>query len=1097
MSSGLANLFLVVAADAAAKATPESTPWLTPEKVHLLIAVAVILGSIALGNLLSRWLRMPEYAGKIGFILFTFIAGIVTCLLGHYKFGIDLKGGNVLVYQVQGKDMDGIVKTVADKLNHSPSEQEELEPLSVASRGSTIEIEIPAASNAATVRERVAKMAASELKTGTVREGSTDNKKVLIYEVSENLKHVDMNDLVMSINRRLDPGGVKELTVRPRGTEELEIIVPEVDPHEIELIKKQISTAGLLQFRICAHQRAPEHEKLINRALASDRDRIYDNGVLRAQWVRRKSKDVPVGGEGFVTRVVGGETEVLVVMDTDNVTGDLLDGTSMGRDQYANPCVQFSFNGEGSSKFAHLTRANAPDEATGVKRNLAVLMDSVLQSAPVLQTAIVGGHGEITGRFTEDEVRSYVNILNAGRLHASLNPLPIREESISAQLGQDTVTKGFNAMTYSTLAVLIFMLAYYRFAGMVADLAVVMNMVLAMALMIIIHAALTLPGLAGLVLTVGMAVDANVLIYERMREEAARGASLRMTIRNGFTRAFTTIIDSNLTTVGTAVVLFAIGTSQIKGFAISIILGLGVSLYTAVFVARVIFDISERQGWIKKINFGQIIGETKFDFVKWRTSALVASTIVIAIGLGAFVARERGVGGAPSMWDIDFKGGNSVNAVLTAKTDLGEVRTKLKDKLPDLAVSGVGTSGEEFKIDTSAEKIEDVTKVLVETFGEQLKRYSMSFDSLQKITHAGHGPQPMLSIREMTLASLVMAAPEAEATVSTDEKSAKEPAAAAEKPAETPTEKPATAAAEKKPSVDNSDPLLGGTRAKLHFPEKINFETLKDQIDEQAKALGLDGIIFDLRNPQYTPGAQNPFDEWSLETNQPQDVTSKLLTKVQEKITQRPVFTAASSIGGRVGGQTQYLALYALIASMVIIVLYVWFRFHSVAFGVAAVVALIHDVLVAVGFLALSYYLADLAGFGHLMVDPFKINLTVVAALLTIVGYSVNDTIVIFDRVREIRGKSPELSEKMINDAVNQTLSRTILTSGTVLIGATILYFCGGEGIHAFAYTMLVGLVSGTYSTVYIASPWVLLMRRDEELPKAERQARLQSAGSR
>jgi SecD/SecF fusion protein len=177
-----------------------------------------------------------------------------------------------------------------------------------------------------------------------------------------------------------------------------------------------------------------------------------------------------------------------------------------------------------------------------------------------------------------------------------------------------------------------------------------------------------------------------------------------------------------------------------------------------------------------------------------------------------------------------------------------------------------------------------------------------------------------------------------------------------------------------------------------------------------------------------------------------------------------------------VAGNTQWLALEALVASMVMIVIYVWIRFQSIMFGFAAVLALIHDVVVTVGFLALSYWLAPY--FGWAMVDPFKISLAVVAALLTIVGYSINDTIVIFDRIREIRGKNPDLTEKMINDSVNQTLGRTLLTSGTVLIGTLILYFVGGEGIHPFAFAMLVGLISGTYSTVYIASPVLLWLKK-------------------
>ncbi len=219
-----------------------------------------------------------------------------------------------------------------------------------------------------------------------------------------------------------------------------------------------------------------------------------------------------------------------------------------------------------------------------------------------------------------------------------------------------------------------------------------MNMILAVALMILIKAAFTLPGLAGLVLTVGMAVDANVLIYERMREEAARGASFRMTIRNGFTRAMATIIDSNTTTVISAVVLYIVGTDQVKGFAVTLILGLVVSLYTAIFVARLIFDIVERKRWVTQLNMMQFIGETHIDFVRWRTPAIAASCVVIGIGLLAAVVRGKG------LLDIDFSGGSSVQFKFDEDKphDTQEIREKLGDlpELPDLAVSAVARAWE-------------------------------------------------------------------------------------------------------------------------------------------------------------------------------------------------------------------------------------------------------------------------------------------------------------------------------------------------------------------------------------------------------------------
>ncbi len=231
-------------------------------------------------------------------------------------------------------------------------------------------------------------------------------------------------------------------------------------------------------------------------------------------------------------------------------------------------------------------------------------------------------------------------------------------------------------------------------------------------------------------------------------------------------------------------------------------------------------------------------------------------------------------------------------------------------------------------------------------------------------------------------------------------------------------------------------------------------------IEEDLHVVGLPTVRFDLTNPQYKQGSTHGYKDWELSIPLTAADTEKLLAHIMGRLAGTAVFPLANQIGGKVAGDTKVLATYALLASLVMIVVYVWVRFQNAMFGIAAVLALIHDVLVTIGFLALSKYLAPFLGF--VLVEDFKISLAVMAALLTIVGYSINDTIVIFDRIREVRGKNPDLTEKMINDSVNQTLSRTILTSGTVLIGTLILYFIGGPGIHPFAFAMLVGLISGT-----------------------------------
>jgi SecD/SecF fusion protein len=270
------------------------------------------------------------------------------------------------------------------------------------------------------------------------------------------------------------------------------------------------------------------------------------------------------------------------------------------------------------------------------------------------------------------------------------------------------------------------MLAYYRFSGFIADLAVLLNILLVVALMVSLKAAFTLAGLAGLVLSVGMAVDANVLIYERMREETERGAGVRTAIRNGFARAFSTIVDSNLTTLISAFVLFAMGTDQLKGFAVTLILGLVLNLFTAVFCSRVAFDLSERNGWLRRLSMAKVFGNTNFEFVRWVRPAIIGSLAFILLGLAA--AAQRGQG----LFDIDFTGGTSVQVALKPDQalDVAEVR-KAVAVLPNVAVSAVSgadiAADTRYKIDTSVRNDDQVEKTLRDVFPGRLATYSMGW----------------------------------------------------------------------------------------------------------------------------------------------------------------------------------------------------------------------------------------------------------------------------------------------------------------------------------------------------------------------------------
>ncbi len=850
----------------------------------------------------------------------------------------------------------------------------------------------------------------------------------LIYELDrESLREagddesVDMEKMIAAISQRVNPGGVKEVTIRQYGPDQVEIIIPRADDVEIDLIKRKISTSGALEFRITANNN--DHAEII--ALARQQReqghrRIMQDGTETARWIRLNEREFdPQRDQHLITsQNRRGEWEVLIVMDPYNVTGNLLLTATRGVDRRGQPAVDFVFNAEGARRFGRLTGENTPIEATNFYRYLGIVLDDELRSAPRIEDAIYQ-RGQISGNFTLEEVDFIISILNAGSLPAALNKQPISQREISATLGADTVRKGFRAIAISFVAVLCFMLVYYRFAGVVACVALMSNLVLILGVMISIKAAFTLPGLAGLVLTVGMAVDANVLIFERIREELSRGAALRMAIRNGFDRATRTIVDANITTLITAVVLYWIGTDQIRGFAVTLILGIIMSMYTAIFCSRIVFDIFEKQRWLTRLKMMRLFGQTDFDFLGRRRIAFACSLVVIVLGLAAVV--QRGL----NILDIDFTGGTAVTVLFQEDQPLpiADVRRAVDSQpgLEDVAVIGIGDDQLRYTIHTTNKDIDVVEQRIEEIFGDRLQTNSLEYEVLAR---AGADAPP-------------------EANEATSDQA-------------------------------------GDTTASLRLGEALKGETLQELIRTTQQAVGAPDAAFEISNPDYVPGSDQRFDAWELKIALDKDMARTVLDKLNQQLAATPVFPSSSNIGGKVAGDTQAQAGYALFASLFFIVGYIWMRFQRIAFGLAAVVALVHDVLVTLGMIAISAYIVNLAGplASVLLLDPFKISLPVVAAFLTIIGYSLNDTIVVFDRIREVRGKSPDLTPDMINTSINQTLGRTILTSLTTLLVVVILYVLGGAGIHGFAYALVVGVVVGTYSSVFIASPVLLAMHR-------------------
>jgi SecD/SecF fusion protein len=942
------------------------------------------------------------------------------------------------------------------------------------------------------------------LKKGIDLSGGT----ILVYQVKEGTRTSGntMDELIASLQKRVNPEGVADIPIRKVGNNRIEIILAEATVEEVERLKRKITDVGSLEFRILANEKkdGARGTNAVARAMANPINKppagyewarlgetitgtnpklVAPNQIQAAgqDWPRDRYKGstVVLTGKDSTGREVTrsleitantadtltlerpvtlssiasyrieynpskiGEAEaqrgdaiirdepagpgrtdryILIKLDRWNVTGDYLARAYPTQDERVQPAVGFVFNAQGARKFGSLTGAHVPEEDGNFKYRLAVLLDGVVRSAPALNSRITDS-GIIEG-VQPDEVTYLIEILRAGSLPASIDPKPLLEEKIGPTLGQDTIDKGLKAIAVSMLVVPIFMIAYYRFAGAVAVVALVLNMILLVASMAVTGSSFTLPGLAGLALTIGMAVDANVLIFERMREEKERGAGLAQQIRNGFDRAWTTIFDSNITTVLSGAILWWVGTQEIKGFALTLIIGLLWNLFTAVYVSRVIFDFFYSKGWLKKLTMMKVLNKTQIDFIGPRRILIACSLVAISLGLAAFLSRGK------SIYNIDFTGGTLVtirldpNAAeikgLNPAQRAAFVRRTASAKLPDAAVETLNVGSEEgglrYNIRTTEQDAQEVQKKVLEAFGKVMAQVETTVK----------GPEPI----------------------------------AAATPAETPK-------AEEKKAASPAR-FAGGSRFELTFSAPVEPATVQNNLERilTAAKVASPARRFELVAPA---NATNGTTTLSVLTDlDPQEARAALdQLAAALKVDPSLAFDRVENFGGAVASETRSLALVAIIGSWLVIIAYLWFRFKSVAFGVAAVIALVHDVLIALGAVAIS---------------PYKIDLPMIAAFLTLIGFSVNDTIVIFDRIREIRGKTPYLTPEIINKAINETLSRTILTAVTAWLVVLILYLFGGEGLRGFSFCLVIGFLSGTYSTVYIAAPILIewLNKRDD-----------------
>ena len=988
-------------------------------------------------------------------------------------------------------------------------------------------------------------------------------------------KRPQASDIIPALVRRVNPSGTKEIMIRPLGVDKIEVTIPTVEPSEADAIWNRLVEAGKLEFRILANPTDFPTQIAAARKMAEEGGRgrkveeidADGNKKTVAVWVALARLAQP---DGIVKKVVpikfvpgrdhlirdkasgtilnlndfqfsgendqrgrafaiwcqnkGVRTPQILVIQPDpdqNVEGEHLASVSSAIDERGRGSVAFKTTDEGSSKMGMLTRMN-------IDRPMGIVLDGQLHSAPNIESAIYK-NGRITGEFTPEEVDELIINLESGKLDVALNKAPISRNFIESNLGNELKEKGFWAIGCSLVIVLIFMIFYYRFAGVVATIALLLNLVLILALVMAINQPLTLTGLAGLVLTVGMSVDANVLIFERIREETDKGAALRMAIRNGFDKATTTIIDANVTTLITAIVLYVIGTEQIKGFSVTLILGILMSMFTAIFVSRLIFDTFERKRWLTKLSMTRILARKQWNFLnKVGVTAILSIALIVTGMSGVYVLGAK-------ILNHDLRGGSTVRMVFNEPQNVEDIRAELEskefvhdDEKVEFTVTGFGSQNDPslanrvFKVDSNLPawegapqpKFDELADILSQVFEGRLKLHHVDLEGIKAVDPneggttpaVGAAPETGMKWKSGTLTPSIGALTSSLLTYQEDTQDETNP-----KP---PTTSP--------PAGESTTPDVGGQQPDSGTEQENsvteNGQNAAEQDDNQFPAnndgptnLRADEVQV-VRNMTVSPGVSgksliamlqeaSDLANLSLEEEQirvdsedvqqdesplttvsekwivtmdvaKEDEADAILTVWAEQFNKKPYFPTTSKVGGQIAGQTQLQALAAIIASLIGIIAYVWIRFQNVAFGLAAVIALIHDVLIVLGAIAISHWVAGALGF--LGIIEFKISLEIVAALLTVIGYSLNDTIVVFDRIREVRGKRTEITADMINASISQTLSRTILTSVTTFIVVFILYWFGGPAIHGFAFALVVGVLVGTYSSIFIASPALL-----------------------
>lgn len=878
------------------------------------------------------------------------------------------------------------------------------------------------------------------------------------------------------------------------------------DPEDL---KRMLKGSGVLEFRIL-----PTGDEGNVSQLQAKRDELLEKGPKAAsdnQYVWCEIEDPDTFQANGIVGTFGDKKYVLC---SNKMNEKMLhEGDKKWKlrkayptsDQQGRRAIGFTFDDVAANRFFNVTNSN-------IGKPLCILLDNKAISAPNIQSAI-HATGVITGSFTQTEISDMVNKLNAGSFPARLSEVPISEKTISATIGADNRDKGIRAGKWGMGAVVVFMLGYYLLGGAIADIALAMNILLVLGIMAMLQSTFTLPGIAGLILTIGMSVDANVLIFERIREEQKRGSTVRSAIANGYGRAFRTIFDANITTFGVAAILYMAASEEIKGFAIVLMLGIASSMFTALFVTRVLFDwlTSARLLTNKLAMPWEIARNSKINWMKLRPFFLVLSGTLVIGGLVVFFTRDNTKN---SKYDIEFIGGTSVEIEFKdgspyEKNRL-EVENKIAQYLNPVKVYEVGDSGKQFEISTT---LTNKTTALLtfantgntpETVTEMIRKASeesgRSLSNLSVTSAQGNAFEVSTSRVNASLVEEVLAEAVGEAaTVSNVEvqevvsdavrEAFKDYLAIREN-----LELSVVSEEQIKSDSENAALLadyLGGVKLTCELERGITASELEARIRDLQFKPDMQTLEWYrhliLKTDLSEPGKDEILKSFvyvsahpeagyrELDANEWQRYVDNEKSKLTGAASLETSLSRVTQIDPSIGSQAKQRALVAIILSLIAIVGYIWVRFGTARYGFAAIAALVHDVSITLGLVTACYYISETSLGRALGIQDFKINLEMIAAFLTIIGYSLNDTIVVFDRIRENRGKLSILTPEMISTSINQTLSRTLLTSFTTFLVVLVMYIWGGTGLRGFTFALLIGIIVGTYSSIAIAAPILLL----------------------